>query len=197
MKRNLTLKKLGYSSFNEYLGSDHWRAVNVAYRKAGRPSNCFVCNGKGTRLYHKTYKNLGREPLDDLVMTCDGCHEQIHRLVADRPSVPLALAPVALKRIRLKEIPKRGEVAAHCRECDKIHCVHKHRFVAELDVMKGMGRPWSCKECRRRVLGIPDVLVRKVGGFYRCVLKPKTVGKFSLTKTTPSDDKLLYEEKIS
>ena len=37
-----------------------------------------VCGGRATEVHHKTYKNLGSEPLSDLVALCGFCYRGIH-----------------------------------------------------------------------------------------------------------------------
>jgi hypothetical protein len=196
MKRNKILKKLGYSNFQEYLDSNHWLFVKTKFKNSNRPKECFVCNSQNTQIHHKNYKNLGNESLDDLVASCRCCQEKIQELIIERPSLSLSLAYVILKRKKLKEIPKKGEIQVHCQQCRKNYCVYKRRFNAELEIMNKMGRPWSCKSCRKHVLLIPDVLVQKKGGFYSCILKTTTLNKFSLTKQSVFVDSNIHDQQL-
>ena len=72
------LKRLGYSSYAEYLGSPHWQAVRNQYRASKLPQTCVVCHDQNVDLHHRTYKRLGRERLTDLVTLCRSHHEAIH-----------------------------------------------------------------------------------------------------------------------
>lgn len=61
-----------------YLRSPAWQSLRnqVLYRDRRQ---CQTCGCK-TRLnvHHITYKNLGAEPLDNLVTLCDTCHTALH-----------------------------------------------------------------------------------------------------------------------
>jgi hypothetical protein len=39
---------------------------------------CAVCRGPAEQVHHLSYKNVGYEPLEDLVSICTPCHEQVH-----------------------------------------------------------------------------------------------------------------------
>ncbi len=72
------LERLGMS-YKEYLQSDHWKATKKRYY-ASRKKECWVCGSTvGIDLHHKTYANLGRERIHDLVPLCRNHHEQFHR----------------------------------------------------------------------------------------------------------------------
>ena len=81
------LSSLGYSSYNEYLRSDHWKDVKRRYfssKIVPKDENgrfcCFACQRSDTLLnvHHKTYKRLGKERLHDLVLLCEECHVKAH-----------------------------------------------------------------------------------------------------------------------
>lgn len=194
MKRNIILKQLGYSSFNDYLNSNHWNLIKQNYKSSGRPLNCYICNSNNTQIHHKTYKNIGKESLDDLVTTCNNCYENIQKFIIKNPSISLALAHIILKRDQITFIPKKNEIVVFCCECKEKICLSKNRFLAEVDVMKKMNREWACKNCRQTVLKIPTVLVRKCGGFYEPILKLKTINKFSIKKNNELVDNIIHEE---
>lgn len=66
--------------YEEHLQSDKWKAI----RKTKAEEQHYTCEscGKvvlvGFHIHHKTYKNLGNEPLSDLMFLCEDCHKQIH-----------------------------------------------------------------------------------------------------------------------
>lgn len=72
------LHALGFSSYAEYLNSDHWHNFRKAYRESGRPRVCAVCGASPIQLHHHTYDRLGREPLDDVTPLCRPHHEAVH-----------------------------------------------------------------------------------------------------------------------
>jgi hypothetical protein len=77
LPRRLAL--LGFSSYAEYLDSEHWKSVRARYRASKVPDYCARCGGPGENLHHKTYERLGREWLRDLVLLCRPHHEAVHR----------------------------------------------------------------------------------------------------------------------
>lgn len=66
--------------YNVYLKSDHWRSTRL---KVLQFSN-FKCNGCRSssmlNVHHLTYKNLGHEEMNDLMVLCRDCHKLIHML---------------------------------------------------------------------------------------------------------------------
>ena len=80
-KRNIRINEFGYSSYSEYLYSNHWKSVKK------RAINSLVLGGKNhcckkckTRkdlcLHHKTYKTICKENLNHLIWLCKVCHNK-------------------------------------------------------------------------------------------------------------------------
>jgi 5-methylcytosine-specific restriction endonuclease McrA len=66
--------------YNEYLLSPEWYARRLAVLK--RDGNkCRACQDDASQVHHLTYERVGKEPLEDLVAICDGCHERLHQRV--------------------------------------------------------------------------------------------------------------------
>ena len=63
-------------TYKEYLDSPAWKMKRDAVIQ--RDGGQCVCGAKATEMHHKTYDNIGKEPLSDLVMLCAECHERIH-----------------------------------------------------------------------------------------------------------------------
>jgi 5-methylcytosine-specific restriction endonuclease McrA len=84
----LRLQALGFASYSSYLNSPHWQSVRARYYKSRLPNRiqgghivCAACNGVGLlQLHHKSYKRLGAERLQDLVLLCGDCHQRIHAM---------------------------------------------------------------------------------------------------------------------
>ncbi len=72
------------SGYREYIKSAAWRAKRAEFWRSDLPKQCYGCGTNSTEasmhLHHRTYKNLGRERLLDLVPVCESCHREIHRL---------------------------------------------------------------------------------------------------------------------
>jgi len=67
------------SSYKSYIKSDKWRAKSSkAKRKAKR--RCQLCGATDVVLdtHHNTYKNLGHEKPEDLIVLCQSCHTKFH-----------------------------------------------------------------------------------------------------------------------
>lgn len=77
------LRMLGYPSYAAYLRSPHWQQVRRAYWAGAGPSpHCAVCERTDAlQLHHRTYRRLGRERLDDLVLLCADHHRAVHQAV--------------------------------------------------------------------------------------------------------------------
>lgn len=75
-------------NYKEYLQSDHWGFVK-AKKLYFCKKQCCICESKSRlEVHHKTYKNLGKEDLDDLIIVCRICHQSIHD-EQDRTGRPL------------------------------------------------------------------------------------------------------------
>ena len=70
------------TNYHEYLNSSTWKARRQA-KLAKAKYRCENCGEKGyLEVHHKTYKNLGNEDTNDLIVLCKGCHwiaEQMRR----------------------------------------------------------------------------------------------------------------------
>src|SRR5690348_9129199 len=78
MKFQERLRSVGFSSYADYLKSDHWREFKVKYRASGASVWCAVCGGGGIQLHHHTYERLGCELPTDVTPLCRGHHEAVH-----------------------------------------------------------------------------------------------------------------------
>jgi hypothetical protein len=82
------LRELGYSSYQEYLNSKHWKEVRQRYfRSKLVPRNilgdlkCAYCEETtGLAVHHLTYKSLGNERLHHLILLCRYHHEKAHEI---------------------------------------------------------------------------------------------------------------------
>lgn len=90
MKKPLTVKllKLGFAKgqgfiakeiYKNYLSSDEWRLkkLHVMFHNGGR--GCIYCGAKkNLDVHHLTYRNIGDESLEDLIVLCRDCHKEAH-----------------------------------------------------------------------------------------------------------------------
>lgn len=62
-----------------YLKSEHWSNLRIQ-KLASVDAVCIKCGVRdlGNDVHHINYRNLYDVGLDDLVVVCRGCHEQIH-----------------------------------------------------------------------------------------------------------------------
>ena len=73
-----------------YLNSDAW-AKKQAERMAIDGNIC-ACGIPAAYVHHKTYVNIGKEPMVDLVSLCESCHSSVHEkssfLMVAFPGIP-------------------------------------------------------------------------------------------------------------
>ena len=63
---------------SHYLQSEAWKDKKTqVFKRDGH--RCVCCNKKATDIHHRTYQNIGKEPLSDLASMCRDCHN-----IADR-----------------------------------------------------------------------------------------------------------------
>ena len=60
----------------KYLESPNWKEKRK--RVLDRDGNLCVCGERAIDVHHKTYENLGQEPLSDLIALCKNCHDGYH-----------------------------------------------------------------------------------------------------------------------
>ena len=78
------LKKLGFTSYSDYLKSSHWQHIKGRYWKRKLPKYCYICTDRHKlQLHHRTYKRLGAEWLSDLMFLCGKCHALVHKRLRD------------------------------------------------------------------------------------------------------------------
>jgi len=71
-------RALGYSCYDEYLRSEHWKKVRKEVLSSAG-NRCQRCGSPGRlQVHHKTYENIGQEHVNDLLAVCRECHERIH-----------------------------------------------------------------------------------------------------------------------
>jgi hypothetical protein len=83
----IKLKLLNYSNYKSYLESKHWQDLRKRFyksklvKKIDNKIVCYSCQEtKPLSLHHKTYKRMGKEKLNDLVLLCQNCHYLAHKI---------------------------------------------------------------------------------------------------------------------
>ncbi len=90
------LRALGFGTYTEYVASPGWRRRRRAAFRSGR---CLACGATRKLVaHHITYLNIGRETQKDLVLLCDGCHSETHRLIQKGVDMAIAHDLVGAKR---------------------------------------------------------------------------------------------------
>ena len=59
---------------NDYLQSEAWEDKKAQVRKH-YGERCVCCNEEAEHVHHRTYDNIGKEPLSDLAPMCKSCHK--------------------------------------------------------------------------------------------------------------------------
>jgi len=67
-----------FVNYHEYIKSDTWkRTCKAKLKSVGY--KCEMCgSAMNLNVHHITYKNLGHEELDDLLVVCKNCHKKLH-----------------------------------------------------------------------------------------------------------------------
>jgi 5-methylcytosine-specific restriction endonuclease McrA len=72
---------LSFLSYQDYLRSGHWMEISAREKKTAN-YQCELCgNGRSTLNVHHLYnlsECMGREEPRDLMVLCQGCHEEVH-----------------------------------------------------------------------------------------------------------------------
>ena len=63
--------------YSDYLDSHAW-AIKRAQVLNRDEDKCVGCRREASEVHHRTYDNIGKEPLSDLVSLCGSCHDKIH-----------------------------------------------------------------------------------------------------------------------
>lgn len=65
--------------YQQYLLSDTWKfkRARVLQRDDHQCQAC--CSAKAVEVHHKSYQNIGDEPLFELISVCKECHLQLHQ----------------------------------------------------------------------------------------------------------------------
>lgn len=70
---------MGYVDYHEYIRSEEWAEKrNLVYLRANGYCEADGCVRRASQVHHKTYDNLGDEPLEDLEALCHRCHLNRH-----------------------------------------------------------------------------------------------------------------------
>lgn len=72
------LKQERFEAYCQYLKSHEWKEIRDKRKKLDG-KKCSICGSKSKlHVHHKTYDNIGREDMDDLITVCYECHRKIH-----------------------------------------------------------------------------------------------------------------------
>lgn len=93
------IRSLGFSLYQDYLASEHWKSFRSRYRRSGRPMRCAVCNKGPIQLHHHTYSRLGQEFLGDVTPLCRAHHVAVHDWIRER-NKPVSLTHKAIYQLR-------------------------------------------------------------------------------------------------
>ena len=95
------------STYYEYLNTEHWKNIKQIMYKKYRYECCVCGSHFGVSIHHKTYKNVGNEPLEDLVYMCRSCHKLYHDNDSIFNGVELTNTPRGGKHTIRKQISQR------------------------------------------------------------------------------------------
>jgi|WetSurMetagenome_2_1015567.scaffolds.fasta_scaffold491251_2 hypothetical protein len=69
--------------YHTYINSQAWKDKREEFFAAGgkHSKRCYICQkprASGFHVHHMTYRRLGNEALEDLVLMCETCHDSTH-----------------------------------------------------------------------------------------------------------------------
>lgn len=75
-QRNMTLRRMGFASYEDYLASPLWKSIRKRVMKAAK-GRCHICGDPANNVHHTSYKQkiLEGKTLAGLVPLCRTCHE--------------------------------------------------------------------------------------------------------------------------
>ena len=91
-------------TYEKYRDSPAWNRKRelVIERDEGK---CVWCQAEGGQVHHKTYANIGKEPLSDLVVLCGRCHKAEHD-----PLVPSDSGKASAKEAFIAYIKRESDI---------------------------------------------------------------------------------------
>lgn len=80
VNENKSKNKEKITSYKDYLKSEHW--IKISTELKDRIKKCQLCSStKNLNVHHNTYKNLGHEEPEDLIVLCNECHKKFHNIL--------------------------------------------------------------------------------------------------------------------
>ena len=98
-------------NYRDYLNSPAWYKKRDAVMKRDG-HKCAACGSLAKHVHHKTYDNIGKEPLADLVAVCDVCHPKMDEMREARISSDSTNGTQPVPQNRTPRIPADQQLAA-------------------------------------------------------------------------------------
>lgn len=77
------------NNYQEYLKTEHWTNLKIRFKasKLYKDGKCHLCKSKTMiNIHHKSYKRIGNERLNDLIVLCNLCHSKLHKAYNNKVS---------------------------------------------------------------------------------------------------------------
>jgi hypothetical protein len=147
------LKELGFSSYEDYLRSDHWSGFREKYRLSGARMTCLVCNAKPIQLHHHTYSRLGKEYLEDVDPLCREHHIAVHDWLKSSGKIFVKYTKEAIKAIG-------GTIGQSARQTKRQSKKQRRRAKAEAKQKAALERRlvYETSEEREGRLQVPELV---------------------------------------
>lgn len=100
---NQSLKRAGFATYSEYMGSAAWKSKRDALLKQHN-RECHCCGGYAVSAHHVHYRTLGYEQPGDIVPICAWCHAAVHKLARSRTRLSIEQATDKVRRHRRGQI---------------------------------------------------------------------------------------------
>lgn len=77
---NPEVRELWKSNYLDYIKSKPWKILSERIKQQ-RGNKCQLCSKTNNiQVHHNTYKRLGKEEDNDLIVLCESCHIKFHRV---------------------------------------------------------------------------------------------------------------------
>ncbi len=90
-------------TYRQYLESDHWKQLRSRFWASKlHKRRCVVCGACAPlEVHHRSYRRIGQERLNDLMLLCRNCHKATHELDRTRTNGCLWGAAKRLRKDRV------------------------------------------------------------------------------------------------
>lgn len=112
--RRVVLKRIGFTTYAEYLKSDLWKSVRQRVLERD-DHQCRYCGSEASQAHHRNYrsKTMTGELIVDILSICGDCHKFIS-VEGGRVCSMEKMKRKALELVKMTTLPRRRELGSRC-----------------------------------------------------------------------------------